>query len=315
MAVSLAEAATPLKALLMNNLRGIILMVLAMAGFAVEDAFIKTLAANGADLGAGMSVGQILVLLAIGGTAIYALWAIKDGISLFSKDFVHPAVLTRNGTEMLGTWGFVTGIATIPLATVTTVLQAAPLLVTMGAALIFKETVGWRRWAAIAVGFTGMLLVVRPGFGTFDPNVLWAVLGVLGLSARDLATRRIPKTIPTLQLSSWGFVSVGLLGAILVAAGGSWIMPTIKQWLLLSGAISVGAFAYWAITEATRVGEISAVAPFRYSRLIFALTIGTLIFKEVPDGLTLAGAALIMGSGIYAFYRERVRKQQAALNA
>ena len=99
----------------MNNLRGIILMVLAMAGFAVEDAFIKTLAANGA----GLSVGQILVLLAIGGTVIYVAWAIKDGISLFSKEFFHPAVLTRNGTEMLGTWGFVTGIATIPLATVT----------------------------------------------------------------------------------------------------------------------------------------------------------------------------------------------------
>lgn len=295
----------------MNNLRGIVLMVLAMAGFAVEDAFIKSLAANGA----GLSVGQILVLLSIGGTAIYAAWAIKDGISLFSKDFLHPAVVTRNGVEMLGTWGFVTGIATIPLATVTTILQAAPLLVTCGAALIFKETVGWRRWLAIAVGFAGMLLVVRPGIGTFDPNVLWAVLGVLGLSARDLATRKIPKTIPTLQLSSWGFFVVGVLGALLVAADGKWVTLNQQQWLLLGGAVSVGAFAYWAITEATRVGEISAVAPFRYSRLIFALVIGTLIFKEIPDALTLTGAALIMGSGIYAFYRERVRKRQSQLAA
>ena len=295
----------------MNNLRGIILMVLAMAGFAVEDAFIKALAANGS----GVSVGQILVMLALGGTAIYTAWAMKDGVSLFSKDFIHPAVLTRNGTEMLGTWGFVTGIATIPLATVTTILQAAPLLVTMGAALIFKETVGWRRWLAIAVGFAGMLLVVRPGVGTFDPQVLWAVLGVLGLSARDLATRKIPKTIPTLQLSSWGFVSVGVLGVLLVTADGQWVSLTQQQWMLLGGAIAVGAFAYWAITEATRVGEISAVAPFRYSRLIFALLIGTLIFKEMPDGFTLAGAALIMGSGIYAFYRERIRKRQAAINA
>ncbi len=294
----------------MNNLRGIVLMVLAMVGFAVEDAFIKALAANGA----GVSVGQILVLLAIGGTAIYAVWAIKDGVSLFSKDFFHPAVLTRNGVEMLGTWGFVTGIATIPLATATTILQAAPLLVTMGAALIFKETVGWRRWLAIAVGFVGMLLVVRPGVGTFDANVLWAVLGVLGLSARDLATRKIPKTIPTLQLSSWGFFAVGLLGVFLVISDGKWVTLNLQHWLLIGGAISIGAFAYWAITEATRVGEISAVAPFRYSRLIFALIIGTLIFKELPDALTLAGAALIMGSGIYAFYRERIRKRQAMLD-
>jgi drug/metabolite transporter (DMT)-like permease len=295
----------------MNNLRGIVLMVLAMAGFAVEDAFIKLLAANGAGLGAGLSVGQILVLLAIGGTVIYAAWAIKDGVSLVSKQFMHPAVLTRNGTEMLGTWGFVTGIATIPLATVTTVLQAAPLLVTMGAALIFGEQVGWRRWLAIGVGFTGMLLVVRPGVGVFDANVLWAVLGVAGLSARDLATRRIPKTIPTLQLSAWGFASVGVLGGLLMITNDNWVVPTATQWLFLGGAISVGAFAYWAITEATRVGEISAVAPFRYSRLIFALVIGTVIFAEVPDVVTLGGAALIMGSGIYAFYRERIRKQQA----
>ena len=297
----------------MNNLRGIVLMVLSMAGFAIEDAFIKSTAANGAGFEQGLGVGQILVMLSVGGTVIYALWAIKDGISLFSRQFFHPAVLTRNGTEMLGTWGFVTGIATIPLATVTTVLQAAPLLVTMGAALIFGETVGWRRWLAIGVGFFGMLLVVRPGFGAFDTNVLWAVLGVVGLSARDLATRRIPKTIPTLQLSSWGFLSVGLLGALLLAAGGTWIMPSSTQWLYMAGALSVGVFAYWAITEAVRLGEISAVAPFRYSRLIFALAIGTLIFGERPDGLTLAGATLIIGSGIYAFYRERIRKRQANL--
>ena len=90
-------------------------------------------------------------------------------------------------------------------------------------------------------------------------------------------------------------------------------MPSSTQWLYMAGALSVGVFAYWAITEAVRLGEISAVAPFRYSRLIFALAIGTLIFGERPDGLTLAGATLIIGSGIYAFYRERIRKRQANL--
>ncbi len=295
----------------MNNLRGIVLMVLAMAGFAVEDAFIKLMSRGDNGLG----VGQILVMLAIGGTAIYILWAIKDGISLFSRQFFHPAVLARNITEMFGTWGFVTALTLVPLATVTTILQAAPLLVTMAAAFIFKENVGWRRWSAIAVGFVGMLLVVKPGIGAFDTNVLWAVLGVVGLSARDLATRRIPKTIPTLQLSSWGFFVVGALGALLLATGDKWITPTLQQFVYLSGALSVGVFAYWAITEAMRSGEISAVAPFRYSRLVFALFIGIFIFAERPDLFTLAGAALIMASGIYAFYRERVRSRQANLNA
>jgi drug/metabolite transporter (DMT)-like permease len=292
----------------MNNLRGIVLMVVAMAGFAIEDAFIKLIAA-GED---GLGVGQILLLLAIGGMLIYVVWALVEGVSLVSRDFFHPAVLARNGTEMAGTWGFVTALALVPLATVTTILQAAPLFVTLGAALIYRETVGWRRWSAIAVGFAGMLLVVRPGVGTFDMNVLWAVLGVVGLSARDLATRRIPKTIPTLQLSAWGFLSVGLLGTLLLAFGDVWRTPTMAQWIWLGCGLSVSVVAYWAITEAMRSGEISAVAPFRYSRLVFALLIGLIVFEEVPDTLTLTGAALIMASGIYAFYRERVRARLAA---
>lgn len=299
----------------MNNIRGIVLMVLSMAGFAIEDAFIKLMSRGDAGMTNGLGVGQILLMMAAGGTVIYIVWAIKDGISLFSKEFFHPAVMARNVTEMLGTWGFVTALTIVPLATVTTILQAAPLLVTMGAALIFRETVGWRRWSAIAVGFAGMLLVVKPGVGTFDMNVLWAVLGVVFLSARDLATRRIPKTIPTLQLSSWGFLVVGALGALLLGSpGGTWITPSPNQFLYLGGALSVGVFAYWAITEAMRSGEISAVAPFRYSRLVFALIIGTFIFAERPDHLTLLGAALIMASGIYAFYRERIRKAEAASN-
>jgi drug/metabolite transporter (DMT)-like permease len=295
----------------MNNLRGIVLMVLAMAGFAIEDTFIKLIARGDVTNGMmGVGVGQILVLLAIGGTIVYAAWALKDGVPLYSTAFFHPAVLARNTTEMFGTWGFVTALTLVPLATVTTILQAAPLLVTMGAALLFGETVGWRRWTAIGVGFVGMLLVVKPGIGAFDTNVLWAVLGVVGLSARDLATRRIPKTIPTLQLSAWGFQSVGLLGALLLLSGGGWVMPSQQQWLWLGCALSVGVFAYWAITEAMRAGEISAIAPFRYSRLIFALAIGFLVFAEIPDMLTLAGAGLIMASGIYAFYRERLRQRQ-----
>lgn len=296
----------------MNNLRGIVLMVLSMAGFAIEDAFIKLLSNGDAGLNNGLGVGQILVMVAAGGTAIYILWAIKDGISLFSKQFFHPAVLARNVTEMLGTWGFVTALTIVPLATVTTILQAAPLLVTMGAALIYRETVGWRRWSAIAVGFIGMLLVVKPGVGAFDMTVLWAVMGVIGLSARDLATRRIPQTIPTLQLSCWGFVVVGALGSLLLTVDGTWQAPSLLQWQYLGGALSVGVFAYWAITEAMRSGDISAVAPFRYSRLVFALVIGTIVFAELPDMLTLLGAALIIASGIYAFYRERVRKAQTA---
>jgi drug/metabolite transporter (DMT)-like permease len=293
----------------MNNVRGMSLMVAAMLGFAIEDAFIKLTAAGQAGLG----VGQILFMIGMAGTVVFALRGLAAGETIFSSQFFHPAVLARNVTEMIGTWGFVTALATISLTTTTTILQAAPLIVTFGAALILREQVGWRRWTAILVGFAGMLLVVRPGTAAFELQALWAVLGVIGLSARDLATRRIPKDIPTMRLTAWGFFAVGLLGALLLAFGSdAWRMPEPRQWGWLGCALMIGTVAYWAITEAMRVGEVSAVAPFRYSRLVFALVIGALMFNERPDALTLLGAALIIGSGLYAFHRERVRGRKSA---
>ncbi|MCU0831489.1 MAG: DMT family transporter [Rhizobiaceae bacterium] len=292
----------------MNNLRGMILMVAAMLGFAIEDAFIKLTAAGETGLG----VGQILFMIGTAGAALFALRGLAAGETVFSRQFFHPAVLARNVTEMLGTWGFVTALATISLTTTTTILQAAPLIVTFGAALILREAVGWRRWLAIVVGFCGMLLVVRPGTAAFEMQALWAVLGVIGLSARDLATRRIPKDIPTMRLTAWGFFVVGLLGALLLIFGPDRLsMPDARQWAWLGCALMIGTAAYWAITEAMRVGEVSAVAPFRYSRLVFALIIGAALFNERPDALTLLGAGLIIGSGLYAFHRERVRARLA----
>jgi drug/metabolite transporter (DMT)-like permease len=292
----------------MNNLRGMSLMVAAMLGFAIEDAFIKLTSAGDSGLG----VGQILFMIGMAGAAIFALRGMAAGETIFSAQFFHPAVLARNISEMIGTWGFVTALATISLTTTTTILQAAPLIVTFGAALILREQVGWRRWMAIAIGFIGMLLVVRPGTAAFETQALWAVLGVIGLSARDLATRRIPKDIPTMRLTAWGFLVVGLLGALLLLFSAETLaMPQPRQWAWLGYALMIGTVAYWAITEAMRVGEVSAVAPFRYSRLVFALVIGGLVFNERPDALTLLGASLIIGSGLYAFHRERVRARAA----
>ncbi|MGJ8572829.1 MAG: DMT family transporter [Hoeflea sp.] len=289
----------------MDNMRGIILMVIGMAGFAAEDMFIK-LAAS------GLPVGQILGLLGVFGSLAFAVYARLSGTSVFSKGFFHPAVMLRNVSEMLGGLCFVTALTLIPLATVTTILQATPLLVTMGAALVLGEAVGWRRWTAIVVGFCGVLLVIRPGFDGFDTNVLWAVLGVLGLAVRDLASRRVPKAISSLQLAAWGFFAVGVSGAVLLVFTGGADIPTGRETSYLAGALVVGVFAYWALTEATRTGEIGVVTPFRYVRLVFSTIIGMLVFAEFPDGYTLAGACIIIATGIYTIMRERTRRRQEA---
>lgn len=292
----------------MDNMRGIMLMVLGMAGFAAEDMFIKLAAGQ-------IPVGEILLVLGLVGALIFAIYARLNGTSVVSSGFFHPAVVVRNLMEMLGGLCFVTALSLIPLATATTILQATPLLVTMGAALVLGEAVGWRLWTAILVGFFGVLLVIRPGFEGFEPEVLWAVAGVLGLAIRDLASRKVPKTISSLQLSAWGFFAVGVSGAVLMLVTGEAVMPGATDALYLGGALSVGVFAYWALTEATRIGEISVVTPFRYSRLVFSTIVGILVFSEFPDIYTLTGAAIIIATGLYTIMRERSRRRQEAARA
>lgn len=289
----------------MDNMRGIILMVLGMAGFAAEDMFIKL--ASGS-----LPVGEILVILGLPGAAMFAIIAKSRGVDPFAASFFHPAVMVRNASEMIGSIGFVTALALIPLATATTILQAAPLFVTMGAALILGEPVGWRRWSAILVGFGGVVLVIRPGLEGFEPNVLWAVLGVVALSARDLASRKVPKSILSLQLAVWGFFAVGITGLLMLAVTGGAKIPTMAETVYLTGALLIGTFAYWTLTEATRVGEISVVMPFRYSRLLFSMVVGALVFSEFPDSYTLIGAGIIIATGIYTILRERKRRRQEA---
>ena len=289
----------------MDNMRGIMLMVLGMAGFAAEDMFIKLAAGQ-------LPVGEILLVLGLAGALIFAIYARLNGTSVISRGFFHPAVVVRNLAEMLGGLCFVTALSLIPLATATTILQATPLLVTMGAALVLGEAVGWRRWTAILVGFGGVLLVIRPGLEGFEPEVFWAVAGVLGLGIRDLASRKVPKTISSLQLSAWGFFAVGISGAVLMAVTGQSVMPGATEAMYLGGALSVGVLAYWALTEATRIGEISVVTPFRYVRLVFSTIIGILVFSEFPDLYTLIGAGIIIATGLYTIMRERRRRRQEA---
>lgn len=289
-----------------DNLRGIILMVAAMAGFAMEDMFIKWAASD-------LPTGQILLMIGLVGAAVFAAMARAQGQRTFVAAALHPAVIGRNLGEMIGTYGFVTALTLAPLSTVSAVAQAMPLAVTMGAALFLGETVGWRRWTAIVVGFLGVLLIIRPGLEGFDPNALWAVLAVFGLGARDLFTRRMPAEITTMQLSVWGFLAVALLGAGMLSVSGGGQVPATAQTGYVAGALAFGIAAYWALTAANRLGEMSVITPFRYSRLIFGVALGVLVFDERPDALTLLGGLVIIGSGLYTFARERARKRALSL--
>lgn len=282
-----------------DNLRGAVLMALAMAGFAVEDMFIKLLAD-------ALPVGQILLMLGLGGSVAFATVAIRKGQKVYSPALLSRAVLMRNLSEMIGTVGFVLGFVLASLATASAILQAAPLVVTLGAVAFLGEKVGWRRWSAIVIGFCGVLLIVRPGMAGFEPASLFAVVGVLGLAGRDLATRVVPRSISSYQLSAWAFAMMVPSGIFLMLVmREAPVMPDLVQTASILSALGIGVLAYYAIVAAMRMGELSFVTPFRYTRMLFALVIAILVFGERPDALTLVGAAIIVAAGLFTLWREK----------
>ncbi len=285
-----------------ENLTGILLMLAAMALFAVEDLFLKWAAAD-------VPLGQIILISGVLGAPVFMAMAWRSGQGIFVKDALQPAVLMRNIGEMIGTASFVAALATVPLGTVAAVLQAMPLAVTMGAALIYGEKVGLRRWTAIAVGFLGVMLVIQPGADGFRAEALLVLITVAGMTLRDLASRRIPAQVTTAQVSAWGLLAVSVLGAGMLGVTGGARGVTGTEALVLLGAVVFGTAGYWAVTAASRTGEVAVVAPFRYSRLVFSMSLGVIFLAERPDALTLFGAGLIIGSGLYAFARERARKR------
>ena len=282
----------------MDNLRASLLMVAAMGGFAFEDLFIKL-------LGQSFAPGQILFFLGAGGALIFGTMARAKGIALWHRDLLHPTMIWRNAGEVIGTAGFFSAVILAPLTVVSAIIQVMPLAVTMGAALVLGETVGWRRWAAILIGFTGVMLIIRPGTADFDPTNILALIGVLGLSVRDLATRAVPRGIPSLLMVTWGFGLLAPLGLILLGFSGGATLPDARGMLLACAMLGSGACAYYMLTIATRIGDMSVVAPYRYSRLVFAMIIGMTVFAERPDGMTLLGAGIVCAAGLYGFMRER----------
>ncbi|WP_392337325.1 DMT family transporter [Loktanella salsilacus] len=287
----------------MDNLRGSILMVLAMLGFALEDMFMKQMAN-------ALPTGQILAMLGFGGGLIFAIVCWVQGQTLLARDVLHPMVLLRNFGEVFGTVGYVSAVILTPISSASAIFQATPLFVTLGAALFLQESVGWRRWVAIAVGFCGVLLIIRPGLDSFQPASLFAVQGVIFLGIRDLATRRIPRSISSMRLSTYAFAVIVPTGLVLMAVmGDSFAVPSGTDSWRIAGSIAAGVLGYYALVTATRLGDMSHIAPFRYSRLVFALIVGTTVFGERPDLATLIGAAIIVGSGTYAAIREGQRRR------
>jgi drug/metabolite transporter (DMT)-like permease len=289
----------------MENIRGITLMVLAMAGFAIEDAMIKAMSAS-------MPVGQVIILLGFFGVLIFWGLCAYNRIPVFTRDALRPIMLLRNLSEILATATFVTAVALIPLSTASAILQATPLAVTLGAAVFLGEQVGWRRWTAIFIGFFGVLLIVQPGASNFDPLSLLAVAGVVFLTGRDLTTRAAPRHISSLQLATYSFATFVITGLLMMPFTDGFAPMTWENSTYAFFGVIFGTSGFFAITQAMRIGQVAVVTPFRYTRLIFAGAIGMMFFGETPNRLTIIGASIVICAGLYTFARERALSRRNA---
>ena len=286
----------------MDNLKGILFMILAMAGFAFEDLFIKMLSTY-------FPISEVIIILGFTGTVVFLIIALLQRAPIIHKDLLNKHVIIRTICELLGAVFFVTAIALTPLSSATAILQIAPLLVTIGAVIFFKEKVGWRRWTAVFIGFIGVLLIVRPGFEGFMPASIFALLGSVFLAARDLATRAMQVKLPSVTIALYAFIAFGISGIIIIPFNSSMVIPTSNQILYFIGASAFGVIAYYSLVISSRIGEMSVISPFRYSRIVFAMLLAIIILEENPDSLTIIGASIVVVSGLYTFVRETVLKK------
>ncbi|WP_299723102.1 DMT family transporter [uncultured Tateyamaria sp.] len=285
------------------NTLGALFMMASMASFTLNDTLIKL--TDGA-----VPLMQLLFLRGVLSSVL--IYGVARGLGTLQFDLARRdwgLVALRSAAEIGAAYFFLTALFNMPLANVTAVLQVLPLTVALGAAFFFREPLGWRRMAAILLGFMGMLLIVRPGPEGFSLWSAYALMAVVCVTIRDLATRRLSPGVPSMTVTFVAAVTVmGFAGV--ASAATPWV--TIDLWLaaLIAGSAVFIIGGYWFSVQVMRVGEISFVAPFRYTGLVWALLLGWLIFGDWPTNLTLVGAGIVVATGLFTLYRERALSQR-----
>ncbi|OAN70994.1 DMT family transporter [Seohaeicola saemankumensis] len=291
--------------MLTDNTRGALLMMASMAAFTLNDTFMKTLAGD-------MPLFQLIFLRSIFTTvAIGAMALYLGALHLRIPPRDRLLIVIRALAEVGSAYFFLTALYNMPLANVSAIMQSLPLVVTLAAALFFGETLGWRRMTAILVGLCGVLLIVRPGTEGFNIFSVYALIAVAFVTVRDLVTRRVSGATHSMMVTF--ITSLALLIAFGMASMTvEWVPITLHRGSMILGAAVMVVFGYVFSVMVMRVGEISFVAPFRYTGLIWALVLGWLVFGDWPAPLTLVGAVIVVGSGVFMLYREAQLKRRIA---
>ena len=285
-----------------DNLRGVIYMNVSMLAFTVNDSFVKAVTET-------LPLYQTIALR--GGIATMALLVLAramGGLRLWPAPQDRGVIAVRSLAEIGGTVFFLTALMHMPLANLSAIMQVLPLAVALAAAVFLHEPLGWRRMTAIAVGFGGVMIIIRPGAASFD---VWSVLGlasVFCVVVRDLVTRRLSRAIPSTTVAVWASVTVTLMG-LAGALFDGWQTVTLMQGLMIAASSSALIAGYMFSIMVMRVGDISVIAPFRYTALLWAILLGWLAFGTLPDEWTLIGSAIVVASGLFALWREQALRR------
>lgn len=287
-----------------SSLKGIALMLVAMAVLPYLDVAAKFLGRE------GVPVLQIVWGRMIFGALLTLPFVLKsNGGSAFAP--VLPGYQTLRALLLLSSTAFFfAGLNHLSVADTLAIFFVQPLILTLLSPLVLGEHVGWRRWLAVAVGFVGTLIIIRPGFKEMNIGVLYALLAGMSLAMYLLFTRRISGRVSALVTT---FQTNVIATAILtVAMFWVWVAPTPWQWFLLFLVGLIAVVGHYLIVRSYDFAEASLLAPLAYTEMITAVIAGWFFFGDFPDLWTFAGVAILIACAIYISWRERVRGQTAA---
>ena len=290
-----------------SNIKGAVLMTGCMLTYVINDAFMKLLFSETA-LFQAIFLRSLITVLPI----LVMTWITKVAIRNLSY-LNKRLLLARVSAEVCATIAFLLALKHMPLANVTAILQALPLAITMAAALFLSEPVGWRRWIAILLGFTGVLIIVRPGLEGFNIYSLSALAAIFFITVREIFTRKLTSKVPTITVALSTVIGIGMFSGIMMI-GTEWQPVSASSWLLILGAGVSVLIATFLSVMAMQTGEISFVSTFRYTAMLGAIGVGILIFDDWPDQLTLVGTLIIVLTGIYSFHREQTLGKTVTTN-
>ena len=281
------------------NLKSIIFMIIAMGCLTLTDLLIKVASQT-------LPIGQVMISYGVGSLIVFwALLRIK-GESIRLSPLTNPTVIFRNIGDLIALNGMFLALVYVPLSTIGAVIQTVPILVTAAAALFLGERVGMRRASAIFVGFLGALLIIQPGAASFDITAILVLIAAIGMALRDIATKLVRENLSTLLLTFYSCFMFIISGGVLLIINGGASVPVMDNSVAIAAMIITGSLGFFFMTEAVRLGEMSVVSPFRYTRLLFSMAAGILILGEQVNASMIIGSALTILSGLYIWRREIV---------